>query len=145
MAGMAIVPSNMSIRTLPDGQAVLQPRRRRRRNRLSAQARRRIAANARKFKFPLLTGGVILGTSLKIMRENGLGLTDLFSSRGGYLFLHDTVRRYTGFSIENGSFDVREMSKGLLPLAAVMTASKFGIFKKANQALARSRIPIRLS
>lgn len=140
MATIKTVPDGFRLKTTPDGTFYEKKTRGRKKYKMSKKARNKIAASARRFKLPLLTGGaLVMGTWQPIqMLMQGQGM------QAGQILL----RNYTGFNIDgNGGVEwrFRYMFNGLLPLGAVMLINRSGILKPVNQKLAKAKIPLRLS
>jgi len=134
------IPTGYRIKETAEGNYLVKKTRGGRKYKMSKKARNKIAASARRFKFPLLTfGAVAVGTwqPLQLLIE-GQG------QQAGQVLL----RNYTGFNVDGQGgveFRFRYLMGGLLPLAAVMVINRSGILKPVNQKLAKAKIPLRLS
>lgn len=150
IAGMKVIPAGFRPVTLPDGSVALQRKGRRRRPRLSPQARRRIAAAARRFKVPVLTVGAQLPWAIPfisaIMREGGAALNGDENAQRS--IANKIIAPFTGIVFNAGwkpQFVPRRMLQGLAPNLALMFIKRTGVFRGINQKLARMRIPVRLT
>jgi len=151
IAGMDMIPPGTKVVLGPGGKSFLQKKsRRRRRFKTSLATRKKIAASARKFKLPVLTVGAQIPWMAKFKEVydfNSQGTLGVWNGlrRGAEQVL---LPAFTGLHIfSNGStnWSFKNMSLGLLPNLMVMGVKKSGIFRGANRALAKSRIPVRLS
>ncbi len=154
-AGMKIIPSGFRVITLPNGTAALQKTKRSRRKfKLPEQTRAKIATAARKIKIPVLR----LGANIIPLTEGFMALQDLARANSpaarkfqlGETF-NALVSPYVGVKAQwTGSqnkmvFAPMELVKGLLPNIMVSWINKSGILRGANQALAKTKLPVRLS
>lgn len=137
------LPPGKTVRNI-GGTNFLVSKTRRRRFKLPAKTRRKIAANARKMKIPVLT--------LAALSPSIFGVTDAFRGRsfqdGMNLAGRRLLQNFAGVSVANdgtAKFTPATAMKGLLPLGILTFVKRFGVFKGANQALAKSRLPVRLS
>jgi len=121
---------------LPNGKVALQSKGRRR-YRLSASKRKRIAASLRRFKLPVLTTAAIAVGTWEPLKFAAGGD---FQRAGKWL-----MRNYTGFDLDAKNWKFNRLWGGLLPIIAVVAINRSGLLKHANQKLARMRIPLRLS
>ncbi|MHA1330413.1 MAG: hypothetical protein ACTSR2_04970 [Candidatus Hodarchaeales archaeon] len=121
---------------LPNGKVALQSKGRRR-YKLSASKRKRIAASLRRFKVPVLTTaalGIGLGESISALFAGN------WQKAGGVV-----LRNYTGYDMWSKKWVPKAMLHGLVPLLTIMLINRSGLLKPVNQKLARARIPLRLS
>lgn len=132
---------------LPNGKVALQSKGRRR-YKLSASKRRKIAASLRRFKIPLLTTSAIM-LPLSMAVANAGGLNKVFTNFGMKIFAREMLASYTGIYIVPSTggvlFKPAMLMRGLAPLVAVALINRSGVLKPVNQKLARARIPLRLS
>lgn len=133
-----ILSKNMKLISGPDGSVYQTPKTRsRKRYKMPAKARKKIAAAARRVKVPVLTLFALAAGTVPAFQ---LGFAGQWESAGDMI-----LRNYTGFSVD-GSFRFGRMAKGLLPLGAVFLINKTGILKPVNQKLAKIRgNPLRLN
>ena len=134
------IPTGYRIKETPSGDYLVKKTRSGRKYKMSKKARNKIAASARRFKFPALTAGALaMGTWQPIQALMG---------GQGRLAGQILLRNYTGFNIAEGGdveWRFRYMFNGLLPLGAVMLINRSGLLKPVNQKLAKAKIPLRLS
>jgi len=128
---------------LPNGKVALQSKGRRK-YKLSASKRKRIAASLRRFKLPVLTTAAVAYPLFSAVGAAG-GINNVFTANGSKRFGGYLLAAFTGFDLATGRWNIRSLQYGLLPVAAVMLINKSGILKPVNQKLARMRIPLRLS
>lgn len=138
----------MRIFSGPDGKMYQQEKKRSRRSyKTPAKIRKKMAAAARRAKFPLLTMAAV-GLPVFYSVGQAGGFNQLFSRRGGFNFLRYMLASYTGVMIYDGGtarFEPQRMLFGLVPAAAVFGINKTGILKPVNQKLAKMKIPLRIS
>lgn len=147
VAGMAIIPSNYSVKEVA-GKTYLQKRRRtKKRYKLSKKTRDKISRNARKLKIPILTSAALALPTMDAWQDAANNAPKTIQGRVSK-FSRRLVANFTGFYLDDlgkAHWNWRHAAKGLLPLAAVMGAKRFGIFKSANKALASAKLPVRFS
>lgn len=137
---MKTIPTGYRIKETASGDYLVKKTRGGKKYKMSKKARNRIAASARKFKFPVLTAGALaVGTWQPLQ---------LLIQGEGQAAGQVLLRNYTGFNIDGQGgveFKFRYLMGGLLPLGAVMIINRSGILKPVNQKLAKAKIPLRLS
>lgn len=153
---LMIVPPGMRIQTaVIDGEAqsVLVSKTHRNGPKTPKKVRDRISASLRKVKVPILTGAAQLPWALptigfafnaitKGRRDDAINAAD--SVLSAFTGIRMKPVSSTSFNFTT-SWEPGQMVRGLVPNAIVWGINKIGIFKSANQKLARSRIPIRLN
>ena len=144
---LKVLPKGHRIIETSHGNYIQKQKQSRRRYKTPAATRQKIAAAARRFHIPLLTtGAVVLPLSLAAQKAGGFN--KIFTKTGSFVFFRELLSFYTGAMIYgdgSAKFIPQKMLVGLLPLAAVMAINRLGLFKSANQKLARAKIPLRLS
>ena len=141
------------LKTLPAGHRIIETahgnyiqkqKRSRKTFKMPKAQRQKIAAAARRFKFPILTAaaiGVPLAFSIAAAQRHG----GLFSTEGAKWFGSNMLAYYTGFAPMTQDFEAKRLMYGLVPLIATMVLRRSGITKAPNAMLAKMRIPLRLS
>ena len=144
------------LKTLPAGHKIIETahgnyiqkqKKRKRTYKMPKAQRQKIAAAARRFKFPILTGAAV-GLPIIISVDKAGGMSNLFTRSGMFKFSREMLASYTGVFIEGGggvAFVPHLMLRGLVPIAIVAAVNRLGLLKTANQKLAKTRLPLRLS
>lgn len=144
MALPQALPAGKTVRNI-GGTNFLVSKRRGRRFKTSLATRKKIAHAARKMKIPVLTlGALAVGTSDAIggLMEPGT-IRQKFNRFGFHL-----LKNYTGISVfqtQAPQFNFNDLLRGTGTLAGVALARRSGIFKGANKALTKLRLPVSLS
>jgi len=125
--------------------SVLVAKRRTKKFKLPAKTRKKIAASARKFKVPLLTG-----TALAIPAVSAYNTSQIYArpEKKVMAAAAEILASYTGiYALPDKKIEFRadKLLQGAAPLLGVWALKRSGIFRGANRTLARSRIPVRLS
>lgn len=154
VAGMKVIPSGMKIVTAKDGTTYLQSKpRTRKRYKLPKKVRDKIALAARKVKIPVLTVGANMPAAIGALNYVNEIATTGWRADKGIRLASAIISPYTGVVLTPtdiaGNYSVKwdfmELYKGLIPNAFVFGLNKLGIFKSANQRLAKAKIPLRIA
>lgn len=113
----------------------------RRRYKMSAKARRAMAAARKRFYVPILTSAAV-GVPVWFAWQNAKSYSgsEKLAEFGGSLLAY-----YTGFYPKTGDWKFKRLQYGLIPLGILVAVKKIGLFKGVNQVLARAKVPLRLS
>ena len=142
-----VIPKDKTILETSKGPVLVHKKQRRRRYKTPKAVRQKIAASSRRFKIPILTTAAI-GIPFFTALDKAGGMNNLFTRSGMFKFSREMLASYTGVFIEGGGgvvFAPQLMLRGLVPIAMVAIINRLGILKPANQKLAKTRIPLRLS
>lgn len=148
MAKLSVIPAGHKVVETSAGTFLEKIRRRRRRFKLPAKTRNKIAASARKIKIPVLTLGAnavpLMGLATFVTQDLGSGI-DQFTM--GRRFFNRVVTPYTGIVMgESGPrFQPKELMFGLVPNLIVGFIRKSRVLQSTNQRLAATGLPFRLS
>lgn len=137
------LPPNTRIVTQVGNELVLTKKKRSvRRFKTSKKTRDKISRAARKFKIPIITGAAI---ALPLAIAITEGMKPAANSEKVKAFSRNILNSYTGIDIVERNFKLSRMATGTLPLIGAMIARRSGLFKGANRALSRLKVPVSLS
>jgi len=154
VAATTIIPAGHRLVFGPDGKGyAVKKTSSRKKYKMPLAQRKKIAAAAKKVKIPVLT---VAANAIPIGGAIGETIGAVTQKRPDRLVraANHLTSAYTGVVLtpkSSTSFDAtvswqpREMMKGLVPNAMVWVAKKFGIFRGANRALGKAKMPIRLA
>lgn len=138
---LKVLPKGHRIIETSHGNYIQKQKQRRTRYKTPKATRDRMRAAARRFYLPVLTASAVgYPTILAWRNAAGYEGIDKLGEFGGSMLAY-----YTGFYPKTGDFKFKRLSHGLFPLLAVMLIRRTGVFKGANQALAKAKVPLRLS
>ncbi len=143
----AVIPSNMKVVAVGAKTFLQKKTRRRRRFKLPAKTRQKMAASARRIKIPILTL-VAVGIPIITAAGGAGGLTNALSSQKGFIkFGSQLLMKFTGINPQQPQtgFQFKQFMQGGGPLIALAILRRSGVFKGVNQQLGRARLPLRLT
>ena len=115
--------------TLPNGKVAITSKGRRR-YKMSAAKRKKIAAAARRFKVPVLSTLAVVGPNFNAIKYMVGG--DF--QTGSKIIL----RNYTGYDLDEGKWRFQYMLRGVAPLLALALVKKTGVLKTPSRMLSKA-------